>query len=105
MSWHVHGYFQQLSPALQLLLHDRPLSYPLSVLEMSHDAVWLYTLLHTLQPAPVSAQAWPRVLWIDSARLASLRLSSGVQRMNRGCLDPATRRRAYMGYRYAISRF
>ncbi len=62
-------YFAQLRAALQLL-HAVPLSYSLSGLEMTDDAQWLQTLLHTLSTTPDGPCVEQRVLYSNGAGLA-----------------------------------
>lgn len=63
------AYFQQLSAVLQLL-RDVPLSYSLSGLEMTDDAAWLQSLLHTLATTPNGPRVEQRVLYSNGAGLA-----------------------------------
>ncbi|WP_126970636.1 hypothetical protein [Xanthomonas sp. BRIP62411] len=62
-------YFAQLRAALQLL-HEVPLSYSLSGLEMTDDPDWLQTLLQTLATTPNGPRVEQRVLYSNGAGLA-----------------------------------
>jgi hypothetical protein len=62
-------YFAQLSAALQLL-HNVPLSYSLSGLEMTDDPAWLQALLRTLSTTPNGPRVEQRVLYSNGAGFA-----------------------------------
>lgn len=62
-------YFAQLRAALQLL-HEVPLSYSLSGLEMTDDPHWLQTLLQTLATTPNGPRVEQRVLYSNGAGFA-----------------------------------
>ncbi|NIJ93878.1 hypothetical protein FHT12_002575 [Xanthomonas campestris] len=62
-------YFAQLRAALQLL-HEVPLSYSLSGLEMTDDPDWLQTLLQTLATTPNGPRVEQRVLYSNGAGFA-----------------------------------